>query len=505
MCINQSYIPNKRIDYKATLHKQYIQVPCGHCVECCAQRQTDVALRAAWEYKRYDDAIGVMLVLTYSDACVPYIHYDGEDVMAVDMRHIKEFINIIRRKYGKEHFSYLIGAEYATDTNRTMRPHYHALFILERSFFANCVYTNYGGHSYNGIRSFVEFCRDIWQGRSYYHDEYQSFKWKYGNLGFLLPFSEECDRADTYGHVRNTKHDYIVHTLGGASNYAAKYAAKQIGFFQKPLIKKIYENGDARKYRDMIPRCVMSRGFGMNMMQDKTFDPVTMQVENPSSHKLVGIPTSVMDMYMYKRIPRGEWKPIFKYSPVFNRYFPVINKNGQPRLRKVTDRVMTTDNILTKMKQLQVRIYDDVLWINSHFPQYMDISDKIAIYLRVYYRMPAGALQWLDGEVDMYKPVTYLKFFRYSTLYHNIKGGITLEQKTSRTLAAVGHVWRMLPYQKEQVISMDILFPQHIVNAAHEVSALMYETKQKNGIEKQKKVKIQQKARETFGISGQNH
>lgn len=429
MCLFPVVIQNHRSDYTHKLHRACVAVPCGECEECIALKKTDIGIRAAFESERWFTA--VLLCFTYNDEHQPYLLYDNEREFAVYMPHITELVSILRRYYqrrgfGKRPFAYLIGAEYGVDFNYTHRPHYHALFYLPCTIDA---------------REFSELCRSIWQGQPYYTDKYQSFKWKYGNLGFMLPFKSECDICDTLGHAHvmgASIHDYLVKDIGKSSMYCAKYAIKQIGFFNRPLIARIKKDGNLAAYRDFCPRCVKSRGFGLNILSNSTFDPVNKTVYSKVLGKSVNVPSAVMEMYMYNRFFDGDFRPIYNYQVKerfdqmghFLGYYPVkvpkLRKDGQPCLRKYRKRVLNFNGLLASLNRLPYIInnYQDKLKTLG----YQCFTRELAVWFAVYDFLPLRVIQlfvdltWnADNTCDfLFKPSNYTRVYKVCKLFHNV-------------------------------------------------------------------------------------
>ena len=429
MCLSPVVISNHRSDYTHKLHRACVAVPCGECEECIALKKTDIGIRAAFESERWFSA--VMLCFTYNDQHQPYLVYDNQREFAVYMPHITELVSILRRHYqrrgyGKRPFAYLIGAEYGVDVNYTHRPHYHALFYLPCTIDA---------------REFTELCRNIWQGQKYYTDNYQSYSWQYGNLGFMLPFKSECDICDTLGHAHvmgTTTHDYLVRDLGKSSMYCAKYATKQIGFFHRPLIARIKKDGNLAAYRDFCPRCVKSRGFGINILIDTTFDPVSKTVYSKVLGKTVNVPSSVMEMYMYNRYFDGDFRPVYNYkvkerfddSGNFLGYYPIkvpkLRKDGQPCLRKYRKRALNFNGLMASLNSLPniISTYQDKLQTLG----YHRFTRELAVWFAVYDMLPLRSIQlfvemtWnYENTCDFFfKPSNYTRVYKVCKLFHYV-------------------------------------------------------------------------------------
>lgn len=109
--------------------RDYIMIPCGHCMECRLQHSREWATRMMLEAQYHVD--NYFVTLTYDDSSVPISHfldYDtGEVLPAQTLRkeHLQLFFKRLRRRldyYYSSHFRYYAAGEYGDSTHR---PHYH--------------------------------------------------------------------------------------------------------------------------------------------------------------------------------------------------------------------------------------------------------------------------------------------------------------------------------------------------------------------------------------------
>lgn len=455
MCDNPRLIRNNRLDYRRDLHPSTIIVPCLECPSCVALRRNDYALRSKAEARLYSTSI--MVLFTYAPSRVPTMTYDGETDMCFNSEHISELLRILRRFY-KGAFSYLIGAEYAVNPDYTERPHYHAVFHLASSI---------------DPQKFYEFVIRIWTGRAYYRDQYQSFVWKYGNLGLVLPF------------VNDSKHPFICKDKEASAAYAAKYATKQVGFFSGRLWSKIARDGKQHDYWHSRPRVFVPRGFGKDILNYKSFDPVKrtyIDNDGTPNAKEVSVPKAVMDMFLYERIYNGRTSKVYdkdthqnydivKFDP--KTKIPYLLKSNE---RKLYDRFRREDTLQYDLPRLDmlIRIYSDKCRLAN-----IDNPFLTAVYHYVYRGYPYSAFDHVCddlGVVDYDKSIFtnhefYHRFFMLTHVkickhydrkptfdrsdtytYHNITGVETMD-------SFIDMFYKDLP-----------LHDQEFVDLCHEVS-----------------------------------
>lgn len=153
-------------------------VPCGHCISCLAEMQSDWATRLSIEYKSNLQRPAIFITLTYNDDNLPTEEYNKEGVMyenpSVVKGHCQQFFRNLRtlierkkkkhewRQYGGA-LKYFLTSEYGPEHGR---PHYHAIIFGLR----NCKETH----------DIIEQCwtkgfvhvQDITEGRIVYTTKY---------------------------------------------------------------------------------------------------------------------------------------------------------------------------------------------------------------------------------------------------------------------------------------------------------------------------------------------
>ncbi|QXN75083.1 replication initiator protein [Microvirus mar21] len=114
--------------------RDYITIPCGHCIECLKARGQEWTNRCLLEYE-YAKQSSYFVSLTYRDEDLPFTYYDdpetGEAFPAYTLSktHMQLFLKRLRKHFfGNEKgtLRYYLAGEYGPTT---LRPHYHLLLF----------------------------------------------------------------------------------------------------------------------------------------------------------------------------------------------------------------------------------------------------------------------------------------------------------------------------------------------------------------------------------------
>lgn len=139
MCYNPLRIKNPKLEFRAGLDAQYIDVPCGHCEECLSKSRTQWFIRNYFEWLDIKNANGfaLMYTLTYNEDCVPTVQLNNKGCMikyrVFSKRDVQLFMKRLRKNLKKRGFDYhtvryFLCSEYGGITHR---PHYHAIFYVK--------------------------------------------------------------------------------------------------------------------------------------------------------------------------------------------------------------------------------------------------------------------------------------------------------------------------------------------------------------------------------------
>lgn len=94
----------------------YVEVPCGHCLECRLQYSQAWADRCVIESKQYVQ--NYFVTLSLDDACIKETGLDPEE--------LTRFIKRVRKHFEPTKIKYFACGEYG---GQTLRPHYHIIFF----------------------------------------------------------------------------------------------------------------------------------------------------------------------------------------------------------------------------------------------------------------------------------------------------------------------------------------------------------------------------------------
>ena len=113
---------NNKKEYSDNEEYEYIEVPCGHCIECLQQRSTDIFVRGIIEYKNNQKEYygkGCFITLTYKNKCLPENRSLKKQDYIVFLRELRRHIKKVENRTGIR----ILGCgEYGTLRGR---PHYH--------------------------------------------------------------------------------------------------------------------------------------------------------------------------------------------------------------------------------------------------------------------------------------------------------------------------------------------------------------------------------------------
>lgn len=399
---------NKRRDYDKSLHKPFQFVPNTKCDAYSRIRKHDYALRSSWESTvRTGDTL--FLLFTYSNQRVPRIYYKGNQTMCFDNTHIQTLLKALKDKFGSENFSWLIGSEYAVDERYSQRPHYHALFMLDKSIDSD---------------EFTEFCRTVWTGKEYGSSN-NKHAWRFGNLGFMFPSVDDC-------HARK----HIARDKSATACYAAKYAVKQVGFYANKTVNQIVNDGFKSQYKNNFPRVFTSHHFGAAMETDKSFDLENGKVMNPLTNELTNIPQYNVSRCISLRWFDGD----YRYSYTYERYCKVtknshvngiakvvaLDSKGIPKVHRNYRYSLSTKGMLLRLKQLPQWISRYQMNIHHDLNINIALAYRCAVYHYVYKHLPidiyTNILQPLGFEwSDLWSFDCYTTVYKWCSLFKGVK------------------------------------------------------------------------------------
>lgn len=164
MCTSPRIIKNPRKQFIPYVDREYIKVPCGHCLECRNKKRNELYFLAYFEYlfAKYSGGFTQFFTLTYDDAHLPTFGFrpcfNYEDVQ----KYLYRVRSSSKRVFGKDFkFRFLLTCEYG---HLNKRPHYHLLLFVQspcnhykfRNILKSCWF---GGFSFGSWDNFGEVNR----------------------------------------------------------------------------------------------------------------------------------------------------------------------------------------------------------------------------------------------------------------------------------------------------------------------------------------------------------
>lgn len=123
------YLNQPHPRYDCEVIDDYIQIPCGRCLECRLARSKEWAYRCILESKEHEH--NYFVTLTYADPPKSsYIDDNGEirESFTLVKADVQKFIKRVRKHFTGHKIRYYMCGEYGSLKN-THRPHYHIIFF----------------------------------------------------------------------------------------------------------------------------------------------------------------------------------------------------------------------------------------------------------------------------------------------------------------------------------------------------------------------------------------
>lgn len=230
MCLSTIHIANPTHRFQEGVTKHWLDVPCGHCLECRTQKQDEWLTRSLSEFDYYKNAIHGSVwfpTLTYNNENLPFYTspLTNYKIPCFDRQHIRTFmrklrIYLQRAHYDSTNIKYLVCSEYGTKRGRS---HYHMLLFLPFKIS------------------------------------------QYRLQGFL-------NRAWIYGFTSFSRKGGQILT-DKAIKYCTKYVTKDMSFYQKynvvdylKQLKSLDEVEEIKNFRRILPFHLQSVGFGLPLL-----------------------------------------------------------------------------------------------------------------------------------------------------------------------------------------------------------------------------------------------
>lgn len=391
MCKTPIRIYNRKKYVNLADFDVFMEVPCGKCVECEYQRQSEYALRAYNEYLEcmQDGGFVYFDTLTYNERMLPKFLGRPCFRMSDVQRFMVNIRHALDRVYHlpKEVFRYLVVSEYGHEHKR---PHYHVVFFVHTNLIS--------------VEDFHALIFQTW-----------TKKLKYGNTDLRNaadPLAGECNGLGAIYYVTKyvTKEDdYVVEALNDTSDVLDKrfpHASKE---FRKKILKRF------RPFHNQ------SIGFGSSLI----YNPLTMfgeriiedtEQKNNVKHGFATMPC--------KNNPKKDmplplyYKRKLFYSVVYDikdrKRCWVRNELGQDYAAEVEERILdkmtlTTYNYLTNIDNY-VQLLEDDYKSEADKRGFISTLNKMVTPDDKGNYLPSIRSLFADRNVRIY--CNYLRYFR---------------------------------------------------------------------------------------------
>ena len=281
MCTSPLKILNP-IKYPSDRAKQYgylnkfITVPCGKCEECRSKRHEEIGSLAYGESRVSD--LMAFVTLTYNDACLPVYNclknvlYRGQgnilkddykegNIPCFNRRDVKLFMKNVRIRLERyfqtlhipcPYVKYMIACEFGKSYSH--RPHYHLVFFFR---WLGAIWEALDSYMKEIIKdNIIAIIESSWcLSREQLRDKSGrvTSDSKFVRLGMVSPSSR----------------GYWC-TGYRAMYYVAKYATKDIDFFEQPVLTKWMKRIPSllSDMSDYLPKFTHSKNFGADLLND---------------------------------------------------------------------------------------------------------------------------------------------------------------------------------------------------------------------------------------------
>lgn len=254
-------------------------VPCGECLECRSLSQNSWVTRLGFDLQDLyaNGGVAIFLTFTYNEECLPWSNFgfkNSERVPCFKHDDVLRFLNNLKvnvnRKYGKGQYKYFWCSEYGKFTKR---PHYHALFMLQKDVDSTW---------------FAEKCRSLWE------------------YGFMFPRR----KGDRYVDNKGAKTSVELRNLQGACKYVSKYITKDLDYCNLEVIKMYLEmrnklsEEERRYFNKLLPKHFQSKGLGASAFKncispDLLLSCVRNGIYNPTTCKMDQLPRYYVEKFCF--------------------------------------------------------------------------------------------------------------------------------------------------------------------------------------------------------------
>ena len=344
-----------------------IQVPCGKCAECRAQKQQDWAARCyyEWLYTKNKGGYAWFDTYTYNDQNIHKFH----GVNCFDYTDFEKFVKRVRahfqRKYGYSGNGWLRFMAVGEFGSLHSRPHYHAIWYIDKPI---------------PLDEFWRVCRKYW-----------TYGWN------NAPKGEYCYKK------------YLVNDFAFCG-YIAKYCTKSVNYndFLNKIQSEVGKREFAKKFR-CIHRASIGFGIGaLTLNPTELTDLGKLQIPSKSEvkkvikmplylrHKLFyDVEKNEKGQYRYKlnekgiklaltELPEKVDKMAMRYSDIYNNLetyleqdINALTKWNVREIRHYIDQVLEDMDRDWYIFAVYKLVYKGVLWDDQkNFPDCYEVYEK---------------------------------------------------------------------------------------------------------------------------------
>lgn len=260
MCLHPQFIPNP--NYKAKKQglnvlkdcsSQFIPVPCGHCPQCIAMRQSAVVQRV---YMESINNYLYFVTLTYNNESLPVFSIHDFEIPFADYSDVQKMFKRIRKGnlFGRP-FKYFAVSEFGSKG----RPHFHLIVSIPK-LKVDDDYTpfNIETRLYNVILS--QWCRNVGSKRNPDYKEITTLVRKFRSGRLTTNF-------DCHYIVPNLTDSGVSSTAYYVSKYMMKPSTREVKLQQALKLNLPIDEFESI-WKDIKNGHYMSKGFGLRGYSD---------------------------------------------------------------------------------------------------------------------------------------------------------------------------------------------------------------------------------------------
>lgn len=397
MCYNIKTILNRRIDFRHTQDQLYVNVPCGHCLDCLRDKRDDYFVRLYYEWKKFKKGVVYFPTLTYNPQHVPLVDTSLPEfqnlpfgdlpqvqTMSFDKIGVRNFIKKLRKQMYRVgllanecDLKYFVTSEYG---ETTCRPHYHCLFFLPNGTVDSNTFRKFVERAWSTRISNSDVLNDVpdaFRTMAELYFKSHPFSAASPETNIFAPYGkgEIClylATQNSYGKIHYFKkmgnvsysNDFgaavnDVKALSYVTTYVSKYSDNHLDLNHQLLNDYIYNlpsNSDIKVSKSMLtalktlksilPFTICSNGLGIDL-----FDDLQLRSELVTKHdelmrnELLPNRISIKGFDRYFKIPKYITSKLFYMSKDVHRLDVCTSPDG----REVVDIKTTKKTIYTAL------------------------------------------------------------------------------------------------------------------------------------------------------------